>query len=74
MRSSTTFITIAFIAMQALGIAATQVTILKKGERITWVEVPKGESREFNIRGKSVTVSVSDDGTPSISGSKYTVE
>lgn len=74
MRSSTTFITTAFIAMQAIGITATEVTILKDGSRIAWVNVPKGESKHFNIRGNYVTISVSSGGTPSISSSLFTVE
>ncbi|KAK2005266.1 hypothetical protein LZ32DRAFT_612241 [Colletotrichum eremochloae] len=74
MRFATTFMTIALIAMQAIGIAATQVTILHNGERIGWEEVPAGSSKRVNIRGHYYTISVSSSGHPSISGSKYTVE
>ncbi|KDN69935.1 putative zinc knuckle [Colletotrichum sublineola] len=64
MRPQTALITIALIAMQAIGIAATQVTVLHRGERITWFEVLKGESKRVNIRGEHYTISVSHSGTP----------
>lgn len=74
MHSKSALVTILLVAMQAIGIAATEVTILKKGERIAWVDVEPGTSKSVNIRGRYFTVSVSDSGEKSISGSKYTVE
>ncbi|KAK2040167.1 hypothetical protein LZ31DRAFT_558121 [Colletotrichum somersetense] len=75
MRLQTALITIAVIAMQAIGIAATEVTILHDGIRISWVHVRPGHTKRVNLREVWYTVSVSADGkTASISGDIYSVE